>query len=155
MLCYSCFCCLVAKFDSFVTPWTIACQTPLSMGFPRLKYCSGLPFPSPGDLLNPGTEPSSSSLEDRFFTTDTLSHVRLFATPWTAGFPVHHQPPKLAQTHVHRVSDAIQSSHTLLSPSLLPSISPRIRVFSNELTFHIRWPKYWSFSFSISPSNEY
>ena len=70
MLCCSCFCCLVAKFDSFVTPWTVACQTPVSMGFPRLKYWSGLPFPSPGELLNPGTEPASSSLEDIIFTTE-------------------------------------------------------------------------------------
>ena len=71
------------------------------------------------------------------------------------GLPVHHQLPELAQTHVHRVSDAIQPSHPLLSPSLLPSIFPSIRVFSNESALHIRWPEYWSFSFSISPSNEY
>ena len=68
------------------------------------------------------------------------------------GFPVHHQLPEFTQTHVHQVSDAIQLSHPLL---LQPSIFPSIRVFSNELVFHIRWPKYWSFSFSISPSNEY
>ena len=73
----------------------------------------------------------------------------------TPGFPVHHQLPELAQTHVHRVSDAIQPSHPL-SPLLLPpSILPSIRVFTNESAFHIRWPKYWSFSFNISPSNEY
>ena len=71
------------------------------------------------------------------------------------GFPVHYQLPELAQTHVHQVSDAIQSSHPLLSPSLLPSIFPSIRFFSNESVLRIRWPKYWSFSFSISPSNEY
>ena len=70
------------------------------------------------------------------------------------GFPVHHQFLELAQTHVHRVGDAIQPSHPLLS-LLLPSIFPSIRVFSNESALHIRWPKYWSFSFSISPSNEY
>ena len=78
----------------------------------------------------------------------------------TPGFPVHHQFPNLAQTHVHQVSDAIQSSHPLPSPSppafiLLLSIFPSFRVFSNELVLLIRWPKYWSFSFSISPSNEY
>ena len=67
------------------------------------------------------------------------------------GLPVLHQLPGFAQTHVHRDSDAIQPSH---SP-LLPPIFPSIRVFSNELVFCIRWPKYWSFSFSISPSNEY
>ena len=70
----------------------------------------------------------------------------------TLGFPVHHQLLKLAQTHVHWVSDAIQPSHPLL---LLPSIFPSIRVFSNESVLHIRWPKYWSFSFSIRPPNEY
>ena len=71
------------------------------------------------------------------------------------GFPVHHQLPELAQTHVHRVNDAIQPSHPLLSPSLLPSIFPSIRVFSSESVLRIRWPKYWSFSFTFSPSNEY
>ena len=70
----------------------------------------------------------------------------------TPGFPVHHQLPGLTQIHVHRVSDAIQPlSSLLLSPSMFPSI----RVFSNESALRIRWPKYWSFSFSISPSNEY
>ena len=71
------------------------------------------------------------------------------------AFPVHHCVPEFSQTHVHRVSDTIQPSHTLSSPSFLPSMFPSIRVFSNESFLHIRWPKYWSFSFSISPSNEY
>ena len=71
------------------------------------------------------------------------------------GFPVHHQLPELVQTHVHQVSDAIQSSQLLLSPLHLPSIFPSIRVFSNVSVLCIRWPKYWSFSFNISPSNEY
>ena len=70
------------------------------------------------------------------------------------GFPVHHQLPELTQTHVHRVSDAIQPSPPL-SALLLSSIFPSIRVFSNDLVLRIRWPKYWSFNFSISPSNEY
>ena len=74
----------------------------------------------------------------------------------TPGFPVHHQLPEPAQTHVHRVGDTIQPSHPLSSPSLLlPSIFPSIRVFSTKSVLHIRWPKYWSLSFSISPSNEY
>jgi len=71
------------------------------------------------------------------------------------GFPVHHQLPELTQTYVYRVGDAIQPSHPLSSPSLPTFIFPSIRVFSNESVLHIRWPKYWSFSFSISPSNEY
>ena len=71
------------------------------------------------------------------------------------GFPVHHQLLELTQTHVHRIDDAIQQSHPLSSPFLPPLIFTSIRVFSNESVLCIRWPKYWSFSFSISPSNEY
>ena len=71
------------------------------------------------------------------------------------GFPVLHYPPEFAQIHVHQVGDAIQPSHPLLSPSP-PALSlSSIRVFSNESALHIRWSSYWSFSFSISPSNEY
>ena len=72
----------------------------------------------------------------------------------TPGLPVHHQLPKFAQTHVHRVSDAIHLifCHPLL---LLPSVFPRIRIFSSESVLHIRWPMYWSFSFSISPFSDY
>ena len=81
----------------------------------------------------------------------------------TPGFPVHVQLPELAQTHVHQVGDAIQSSHPLPSHHLilchplllLPSIFSSIRVFSNESVLRIRWPKYWRFNFSISPCNEY
>ena len=81
----------------------------------------------------------------------------------TPGLPVHHQLLELTQTHVHRVGDAIQLSHPLSSRYLilchpllfLPSIFSSIRVFSNESVLPIRWPKYWRFSFSISPSNEY
>ena len=73
----------------------------------------------------------------------------------TPGLPVRHQLPELAQTNVHQVSDAIQPSHPLSSPSPPASIFPSIRVFSSESVLRIRWPKYWSFSFSISPSNEY
>ena len=69
------------------------------------------------------------------------------------GFPVHHQLPELAQTYAHRVSDAIQPSRPLLSPS--PPIFFSIRVFSNESVLRFKWPKCWSFSFSISPSNAY
>ena len=68
--------------------------------------------------------------------------------------PVHHQLPEFTQIHVHRVSYAIQPSHPLSSLLLLPQISPSIRVFSNESTLRMRWPKYWSFSFSIIPSKE-
>ena len=72
----------------------------------------------------------------------------------TPGFPVHHQLPEFTQTHVHRVSDAIQPSHPLSSPSPPAPIPSSIRVFSNESTLCMRWPKYWRFSFSIIPSKE-
>ena len=79
----------------------------------------------------------------------------------TPGLSVHHHLLEFTETHVHRVSDAIQpampSSHLILCCPLLllPPIPPSIRVFSNESTLHMRWPKYWSFSFSISPSKEH
>ena len=73
----------------------------------------------------------------------------------TPGFPVHHQLPELAQTHVHEL--VMPSNHLILCHPffLLPSVFPSIRVFSNESVLCIRWPKYWSFRFSISPSSEY
>ena len=91
------------------------------------------------------------------YSVQLLSHVKLL---WPhglqhPGFPVHHQLPELAHIHVHWVSDVIQPCNPLSSLLLLPSIFPSIRVFSNESALCIRWPKYWSFSFSISPSNEY
>ena len=81
--------------DSFAAPWTVACQAPLSMGFSRQEYWGDLPFPSPGDLPDPGIEPMSPALVDGFFFTpkppgkpthifqsvQSLSRVRLFATP--------------------------------------------------------------------------
>ena len=73
----------------------------------------------------------------------------------TPGLRVHHQLPEFTQTHVHRVGDAIQPSHPLSSPSPPAPIPPSIRVFSNESTLCIRWPKYWRFSFSIGPSEEH
>ena len=73
----------------------------------------------------------------------------------TPGLPVHHQLLEFTQTHVHRVDDVIQPSHPLSSPFLLLPIPPSIRVFSSESTLRMRWPKYWSFSFSIGPYNEH
>ena len=79
---------------------------------------------------------------------DTMNDSKL-------GLPIHHQLPEFTQTHIHRVSDAIQLSHPLMSLLLLPPILPSIRVFFNESTLRMRWQRYWSFSFSISPSNEH
>ena len=86
----------------------------------------------------------------QFSSVQSLSPVWFFGTSRTAA----HQLQELAQTHVHWVRDAIQSSHPLSFLSLAFNLS-RIRVFSNESVLLIRWPKYWSFSFSISPSKEY
>ena len=77
-------------------------------------------------------------------------HGLLQASP-----PVHHQLPEFTKTHVYLVGDAIQPLILCRPLLLLPSIFPSSRVFSNESVLRIRWPKYWSFSFSISPSNEY
>ena len=87
------------------------------------------------------------------FSQSVSSVAQLCLDCGTPDLPVHHQLPELAQTHVHQVSDAIQSSHPLSSLSPPAFIFPSIRVFSKESVLCIRWPKYWSFS--ISPSNEY
>ena len=73
----------------------------------------------------------------------------------TPGLPVHHQLLEFTQTHVYWVSDAIQHLILCRPLLLLPSIFPSIRVSSNKSALRIRWPKYWSFSFSVSPSNEH
>ena len=76
----------------------------------------------------------------------------------TPGLPVHHHLPEFTQTHIHRVGDAIQPSHPLSSnfpPVPNPSQQEGVRVFSNESTLRMRWPKYWSFSFSMIPSKEH
>ena len=88
----------------------------------------------------------------------SLSHVRLFATPWTAAFQA-----SLSITNsqsllkLMSIESVMPSNHFILCHPLLllPSAFPSIRVFSNESALHIRWQKYWSFNFSISPSNEY
>ena len=94
----------------------------------------------------------------QFSSVQLLRHVQLFVTPWTAA---HQASPSITNSQ----SLLKLMSHELVMPSndlilcrplfLLPSVFPSIRVFSNESVLYIRWPKYWSFSFSISPSNEY
>ena len=115
------------------TPWTIAHQASLSMGFSRQEYWSGLPFPSPGGVPDPGIKPRSPALQ---VDSLHLSHSAAFSyiiqfssvaqscpavcdpmNHSTPGLPVHHQLPEFTQTHVHQVGDAIQLSHPLLSPS--------------------------------------
>ena len=93
----------------------------------------------------------------RYSLVQSLSHVRLFATLWTTAHQASlsitssWSPPKPTS-----IESVMPSNHLVLCrPLLLPSIFPNIRVFSNESAFHIRWPQYWNFSFSISPSNEH
>ena len=104
----------------------------------------------------------SSRVSLRPLTDDQLSSVAQSCptlcdavTHSMPGLPVHHQLLEFTQTHAHCVGDAIQPSHPLSSRSPPTPIPPSIRVFSNESTLCMRWPKYWSFSFSISPSNEH
>ena len=100
----------------------------------------------------------SSEVSVQFSSLQSLSGVWLFATPWTAARQASlsitnsQSPPKLMS-----IESVMPSSHLILCRPLLlpPPIPPSIRVFSNESALHIRWPKYWSFSFSISPSNEH
>ena len=98
-----------------------------------------------------------SGVQDQFSSVQSLNHVRLFSTPWTAA----HQA-SLSITNswsllkLMSIESVMPSNYLILChPLLSPSIFPSIRVFSNESVLCIRWPKCWSFSFSISPSNEY
>ena len=94
----------------------------------------------------------------QFSPVKSLSHVQLFATPWTAA---HQASLSITNSQsllkLMSIESVMPSNHLILCRPLLlrPSIFPSIRVFSNESVLHIRWPKYWSFSFNISPSNEY
>ena len=94
----------------------------------------------------------------QFCSVQLLSHVQLFVTPWIAArqasLSITNSRSSL-KIHVHQVCDAIHTSHPLSSPSLLASIFPGNRIFSNESVIRIRWPKYWSFNFNISLSNEH
>ena len=93
----------------------------------------------------------SSVQFSRSVVSDSLQPMN-YSTP---GLPVHYQLSEFTQTHVHQAGDAIQPTHPLSSPFLLPPIPPSIRVLSNESTVPMRWPKHWSFSFSVSPSKEH
>ena len=94
-----------------------------------------------------------------FSSHQSLSHIRLFTTPWTAAYQGSLSTTNFwsFEPKLMSIKSVIPSNHLILCPHLLllPSISPSIRVFSNESVLHIRWPKCWSFSFTISSSNEY
>ena len=151
------------------TPQTVAHQAPLSLGFPKQEYWSRLPFPTQGDLPDPEIEPESPvahALPGGFFTTESpgkpvdsvvvvqsLSRVQFFSPPWNAGFPVLYHLLQFSQTHVHWCCATISSS--VIPFSSCPQFSPASGSLPMSRLFRIRWPKYWSFNFSISPSNEY
>ena len=134
-------CCSVTKLCPFFCD-PMDCGMP---GFPLLHY---LPEFAQIHILNfeytLELHQFSSVAQSCLTLCDPMNHS-------TPGLSVHHQLLESTQTYAHWVSDAIQPSHPLSSPLLLPSIFSSIRVFSNELALHIRWPKYRSFSFSISP----
>ena len=100
----------------------------------------------------------TAQLKDRFSSVQSLSRVRLFEAPWMAARQASlsitnsRSSPRLTS-----IESVMPSSHLILCRPLLllPPIPPRIRVFSNESTLHMRWPRYWNFSLSISPSNEH
>ena len=126
-------------------------QAPPSLGFSRQEHWSGLPFPSLGDLPDPGMNPGLLHCRQILYqlkhsvqfssvaqSCPTLCDPMNCSTP---GLPVHHQLPEFTETHIHRVSDAIQPSHPLSSPS--PSApNPSQHQSSSESAYHIRWPKY-------------
>ena len=153
-------------------PMDFSLPGPSVCGIFQQEHLSGLPFPPPGHLPNPGIEPTSplslviigrflplSHLGSPcvFSSVQLLSHVRLFATLWITA-----RQASLSITNsrsllkLMAIESVMPSSHLILCCPLLLllPIPPSIRVFSNESTLRMRWPKYWSFSFSISPSNE-
>ena len=183
-----------------VTPWTIAGQPPVSLGFPRQEYYSGVPFPSPGDLPDPGIEPVSPALAGKLLTIEppekpkkvfsetqnsyknsdlslkekkkkslsgflvhpkwfsvfvvvqSLSHIWLFATPWTAG-----RQASLSLTISWSLLKFSSTKSAMPSRPLLLLLSIFLStwVFPKASALCIKWPNYQSFSFSLSPSNEY
>ena len=102
--------------------------------------------------------PQSFPASDQIRSDQSLSRVRLFATPWIAARQAFLSiTNSRSSLRLMSIESVMPSSHLILCRPLLllPPIPPSIRVFSNKSAFHIRWPKYWSFSFNISPSNEH
>ena len=135
------------------SPWNSPGQ---NTGVGNLSLLQGI-FPTQGS--NPGLLHCRWILYQLSHNSVQFTHLYLtLCDPMdcsTPGLPVHHQLPEPTQTHVHWVSDAIQPSHSLSSPSASTFNLAQHQSLSNESVLCIRWPKYWSFGFSISPSNEY
>ena len=149
-------------------PWTVARQTPGSSGygFLEVRIWSVLPLPSPGDLPNSGIEPQTPTLQvdssrpeppgkPFICCCSVMSHSLQPRGLQHARLPVLHHLLEIALTCLHWVSHAIQPCHPLSFPSPPALNLSQLQVFSNESALCIRWPKYWNFSFSISPSSEY
>ena len=156
----------------FATPWTIAHQSPLSVEFSRQEYWSGLPFPSPRQSSQFRDWTQVSCIAGRFFTIFTREasniHIIWFSIQFSHSVVSNSLRPHGCQASLSLtnswsllklmpIESVMPSNHLILCHPLLlwPSIFPSIRVFSIESVLCIRWPKYWSFSFSISPSNDY
>ena len=162
--------CVLSYIQLSVTPWTVPHQAPLSMGFPgkntgvdchflfqvifltqRLNLCLQ-------HLLHWHTGSLPLSHLGNLSSVQSLSHVQIFATPWTVARQASLSiTSSQSSCKLMSIESVMPSNHLILCRPLLllPSIFPSIRVFSNESALHIRWPKCWSFSFNISPSNEY
>ena len=129
----------------------LAHQAALYMGFSWQEYWSGFPFPSP-------FKDARIWILIQFGSVQSLSCVRLFGTPWIA---VHQASLSItiswSSFKLTSIESMMPSTHLILCRPLLflPPIPPSLRVFSNESTLHMRWPKYWSFTFSISPSKKH
>jgi len=161
---------LLSHVQLFATPWTVAHQS--LMGFSRQEYWSGLLFPPAGESFQPRdwtliscvaciagsfftAELLGKQLSLGFSSVQSLSRVRLFATPWISARQASLSITNSRSTpRLTSIESVMPSSYLILCRSLLllPTIPPSIRVFSNESTLCIMWPKYWSFSFSIIPS---
>ena len=143
--------------DSFVIPWTVTPQASLYLGFSMQDNWNRLLFPSPEDIFDPGIKPTPPVVAGRFFTTELPVSAQFSSVDQSClilgnpmdcsmpGLPVHHQL-KLMSIELVMPSNHLILWHPLLLP---PSIFLSIMVFSNESVLCIRWPNYWSFSFSI------
>ena len=161
----------LGRVQLFAGPWTVARQAPLSMGFSRQEYWSGLPCLPPGDLPDPGIEPTSArvfSNSGGFFTprttwgtpnTGSVQFSRSVMSNSLRGLP-HARPlcPSLSPgVCSNSIESVMPSNHLILCRPLLlqTSVFPSDGGFSNESALRIWWAKYWRFIFSISPSREY
>ena len=149
---------MLMSYPLILLPWRQSCSNPPLFAFGIQLDCF-LEKTVSGGRRNTLANYTGIELQSvQFSLVQSLSRVRLFATPWTAArqgslsVTNSRSPPKPMS-----INSVMPSSHLILCRPflLLPSIFPSIRVFSNESALRIRWPKYWSFSFNISPSNEH